>query len=51
MSEHRIVHVEIPAVSGKESSRFYDSAFGWKGGESENSATICSMSATARQRL
>jgi predicted enzyme related to lactoylglutathione lyase len=30
MSEHRIVHVELPAASGKEASRFYNEAFGWK---------------------
>jgi hypothetical protein len=30
VSEHRIVHVELPAASGKEASRFYNEAFGWK---------------------
>ncbi len=36
MSEHHVVHVELPAVSGKEASQFYADAFGWKGSSWED---------------
>jgi len=37
MSEHRVVHLELPAVSGNEASQFYADAFGWKGSSWEGS--------------
>jgi predicted enzyme related to lactoylglutathione lyase len=29
MSDHHIIHIELPAENGKEASEFYNEAFGW----------------------
>jgi len=37
MSDHNIVHIELPAASGKQASEFYNEAFGWNAEDWRNS--------------